>query len=649
MSVSSFGGLTPPLRPRRGKVLLVVGVARISTEHQDVKSLADQKALYREYLKRYYPGRFKLKMISSQGSGERLDRKEFKQLRRLIRKGKIDLVLAEDLGRIARRIQVIVVCEECQDAGVRLIAINDSVDTAKPDWRVHSFFASMRHESYNADTASRIRRSARSRFMEGGTLRTPLFCYDQPAGAKHDSQITKKPGMETIVEQMVRQLEEGRSFSEVADWLDESNVPLGPGSRVKKWTGVQVRNVIFNPLLKGERVRNRKVSVRHNQSGRRRSVPAPPDQLLKRRVPHLAFIEEKRYDRLIAKLTQRGERYSVPKRRNGDDPRANKPKKRTRCPGQQCFCKVCGRMFVFGGHGRTKHLMCSGARSYECWLGTTFESELAAKRIGQAVLEVVESLPDFDEELLAALRSEAEQAAAGNVERRRQLEQQVSKNRSETENVMTAIRNTGGNDLLYEEVRRLESERDQIGEALRELDDAPVAVLELPPIETIRAQIVREVRDLSSTSFEFGRLIRQLIPRIEIFPVRLCDGGNVELRGRFTISLAKFVPPSCRTASVRQHLTREVVLDFFEPPQRAALLTQIVELKKTNTERQTAAALGIFQPVVQRAMKLHRLMAKLGITDPYVEVTAPPADLTKMRRHLHKRYRFNPLPPADAA
>jgi hypothetical protein len=53
-SVSVASSLHPPLQPRRGNVLRVMGVARISTLSQDEKSLADQEALYRQWLDQIY-------------------------------------------------------------------------------------------------------------------------------------------------------------------------------------------------------------------------------------------------------------------------------------------------------------------------------------------------------------------------------------------------------------------------------------------------------------------------------------------------------------------------------------------------------------------------------------------------------------------
>ncbi len=36
-------------------------------------------------------------------------------------------------------------------------------------------------------------------------------------------------------------------------------------------------------------------------------------------------------------------------------------------------------------------------------------------------------------------------------------------------------------------------------------------------------------------------------------------------------------------------------------------------------------------------------MDELGLADPYVRVERPPADCSKLRRHLHPGYRFDPL------
>ena len=68
--------LDPPLRPRQGVTLNVLGICRISTVHQDLNSLDDQEALLRRYITEHYDGLVNFQCIKSQGSGEYLDRRE---------------------------------------------------------------------------------------------------------------------------------------------------------------------------------------------------------------------------------------------------------------------------------------------------------------------------------------------------------------------------------------------------------------------------------------------------------------------------------------------------------------------------------------------------------------------------------------------
>jgi hypothetical protein len=64
------GSWQPPLTPRNGHTLKVLGVARISTEHQNSLSPADQEALYRGWLDQHAATPYRLDMISGRGSGE---------------------------------------------------------------------------------------------------------------------------------------------------------------------------------------------------------------------------------------------------------------------------------------------------------------------------------------------------------------------------------------------------------------------------------------------------------------------------------------------------------------------------------------------------------------------------------------------------
>ena len=142
-----FFSLRTPLQPKRGNTLRVLSVERISTVHQDIKSLEDQQQQSRQFIAANFDGPVEWTSIASQGSGEILDRSEVRELEDCIASGDYDVVIVEDLSRICRRTYAVIICEQCEDTGTRLLALNDSVDTFDDTWKLSASFASLRHES----------------------------------------------------------------------------------------------------------------------------------------------------------------------------------------------------------------------------------------------------------------------------------------------------------------------------------------------------------------------------------------------------------------------------------------------------------------------------------------------------------------------
>lgn len=632
--------LDPPLKPRDGVTLRALGVCRISGPNQDPKSLDDQDALLRRYVTDHYDGPIHWESFKTQGSGEILDRGELAEIGARLDSGRLDLLITEDLGRITRRHHAISICEDAEDNGTRLIALNDHVDTARGEWRTSATFAALRHEQYNQDTAARIRRSMRNRFLTEGLIQTVPYGYVKPPGVKTDDRVTKDPAAVPIYEEWFRRLEAGATFSEIVDFLTEKKIAPGPSARSDRWSVSLVRGTTYNPILKGVRVRNEKRSVRIHKTGRHRSVKAPPEDRLERPVPHLAFIEADRYDRIVAMLKRRNANLGR-KPVAGSDPRRGVPRKRTAWPGQHAHCGVCGRLFYYGGNGRPGHLICSGTRHYQCWLGTTFSGPLAAGRIASAILDEVASLPEFDPVFLGQFRERFAAARAVAEGRAAELERRVKKVKSDLGTVTDLLIASPSSQALREKLRDLEAERDRILAERAALGEPSDAAPELPSMARIKATFADSFRNLAHDSDEFSRLMHRVVTRLEVRPVRSIDGGNIKLRGFVTVELTSLVPEMRGLGS----WPRELVVDLFDPPQRVQHLARVRELKSLGkTERQIAAELGITQPAVQYAAALGREMEARGLEDPYEAVTDPPEG-SRRRRHRHSRYQFEPLDP----
>lgn len=629
-----------PLKPKNGRVLKVLCICRISGDKQDKLSLEDQEALLKLWVTERYDNSINFLVIAGVGSGEILDRKEAFQIIDEVATGQYDLVIAEDLGRLYRRIEALIFCESCLDEGTRVVAINDHIDTANEEWRMLGFFAVMRHETYNTDTAKRIRRTLRNRFMAGGVNQTFIAGYIKPPGAKNDSEISKDPNYESVYQKWFELLEGGASYDEVADWLNENQIPLGKYARAKRWDGKMVGRITNNTILKGVRQRNKKISDRVHKTGRHRQKNAPADQLLERHCPHLAFIESERYDRIVAHLKQKNRRLGR-KLQDGRDPRANVPKKRTRWPGQHIYCGCCGEMFVYGAHGQTEKLMCSGAKGYECWMSVSVDGPKAREKLCAAMLGQLNQIPEFDSLLLAEAQAEALAQAASGQERIKELTSKLQVTDTKLTRLTDAIETHGASSAIMAAIKVLEDERDDLSNERQELQSRPTATIVVPTVSQVRETVEEALSAVLAHDQVAIRLLHQLISKITVFPYRAIDGGHIVLRARLDLNLAA-IDPTLAPLTVPGHPWHVgLEIDLFDRPKRRLIVSEVQRLKDAGLNHaQIAQQLKVTLPVIQQAANLSRDMKQRGVHDPYEPLSEPPADYSKLRRHRHKRFRF---------
>lgn len=634
-------------------MLKVLTIERISTEHQDERSLDDQRAKSTSYVLASYEGDIEWRHIASRGSGEVTDRDSYREMEDLIDSGWPDLIITEDIGRICRRIDALRICELCEDFETRLIALNDHVDTFQPEWKMSAMFSALHHERHNQDTSDRIKRTLRNRFTQGAILVVLPYGYLREPDAKHDSQITKDPLAEKVYQRWFQMLDDGASYSEVADWLNAEKVPTGPGCKRSEWSPAMVIRITHNPILKGERRWNERTSKRVNRSGRRKSTEAPKELLLVRQSPHLAFIEPKRYDRILRKLDCKNALYRRGKAL-AKDARQGIPRSRTVWPGQSMYCGICGRVLYYGAHGNPAHLMCSGAIDYKCWNGASADGPDASRRICSAVKDLIKELPEFDDVLVEEVRNQVRELTSKTASRVGEIKRALARLETEKRNILKFIRSGSNSTTIAEELARLENDEAVFTEELEDLERSTDRPFELPSVDAIRQRGLDLFTGAAPETPEFGRLMNQFIEDLVVQPVQSIDGGRVGLRASFTVNLAALIEgePSVRQLGV-DALTMSQNVNLFDVPQRVQYLTEVVRLshlndheRRTLTERQIAEQLGITQPVVQRAKKLYREMQRRGINDPYQVITSPPST-GKLRRHLHKRYQFEPIRSAS--
>lgn len=642
----------PPLAPRNGHTLRVGNVCRISgCAKQKEESLDDQEDNAKEVIADLYSGQVEFDVIATTGKGEWLDRPELEQIELALKSREYDIFIFDDLSRLIRGGDAARLLGVGVDHGTRSICVKDGIDTCDPTWEEDALNACSESVAHIERTSKRVKQKCMNRFKKyGATPKRPIYGYVVPEEAKSFDEWQKDPNAVEFIREGARILGETLNGEATAEYFRKNQVPVGPYARNADWNGTMVLRFYRNPLLKGYPQRGKMRTVKHHGTGHRQSK-RNPNGPTHYHVPHLAHFEPMEFDDLVARLADRNEHYRR-KTVGGVDPQTGVSRKRSRYPGRHVFCGVCGRRFVFGGHGQTHRLMCNGARQHRCWNGITFDGPFAAREIAAAVMKEIETFPEFSVELFKLVEEEAEKQGTSSRDRMEQIRREESRLDRYIGNIVSEIREGRPCPSLREELHRLENEKESLLRERYQIERIPCRSITIGSVEEVK-KLARDVfRNLAPDSQEFSRLMQKLIPKILVFPYRLCDGGKIVLRARFTLSLVPLLPPSHHANGFSEILRKEIVIDLFEPPQREAFRKQIVKLRSPDpaedrpqglTEKSISQMLGITKTAVQAAAVLQREMDRRGLSDPYVQVLEPPNDCPKLRRHHHPRYKFEPL------
>ncbi len=529
-----------PVVPRNGHTLMVGIVARITgCQNQKELSLEDQEDHGKQVVAELYEGPVEYNVIATKGKGEWLERPELDEIEKLLRTGELDLLIAEDLGRIVRGTEAARLCGIAVDHGVRVLAPNDCIDTADDSWEEDVISACRDHVGHNAHTSKRLKHKLMNRFVKfGGATARETFGYIKPPGAKTYDDWQKDPKATPIYQEWFRRLRERPNCSALAEWLNAQGVPPGKYCRRKTWNGYMVRRITRNPLLKGMPGRGFRRTVKHNETGRRISVKNSDGPKF-RECPHLAHVDPVLWDEVNALLDRTNQglgRRPV----NGVDPRWRVPRSRTRFPGQHARCWYCGRLYVWGGNGMTENLMCKGSREWLCWNSIGFNGALAVERLVKAISTELYRLEGFDAQFRALVAQASQEQGTNLAKRWDDLKRGEETQARKKENLAAAIAEYGPQPMFEQQLTEIKAIDRELARERRQLETWQSRTLELPESVSVFHRMLEEkFKTLAQDSQDFGNLMRQLVPEFHVYLVRLCDGGHLLPRAKVKLALGE--------------------------------------------------------------------------------------------------------------
>lgn len=263
--------------------------ARFSSDSQREASIEDQLRVCREHCGRQgWP----VPVVFSDAAitGARHDRPGYARL--LATAHEFDVIVVDDLTRLARdQVETQRLLRRLKFAGIRLIAVSDSLDTAREDAKLNAGLRGLMGELYLDDLAKKTHRGLTGRALSGASAGGLPYGY-RVAGV---GQRAIDEAQAAVVRQIFAEFVAGASPRAIAACLNRDGVPPPRG---RTWSMTAIRadlrrglGILGNPIYAGQQVWNRSRWVKHPETGRRVRQERPRADWITTDHPELAIVD----------------------------------------------------------------------------------------------------------------------------------------------------------------------------------------------------------------------------------------------------------------------------------------------------------------------------------------------------------------------
>ena len=279
-------------------------LSRDDEQQGESNSIKNQKMLLEEYAERN--GYTDITHLTDDGwSGTRWDRPAITKLIEEVESGNVEIVLVKDMSRLGRdHLRVGLLLERFRECGVRFIAVNENIDTAKGEDDFMPF-RNIINEWAAKETSKKIRAVNEARTKSGKHVTGAI-----PYGYIHDPNDRQKWLLDEqaapIVKRIYQSVIEGKGVQQIADELTAECVltpsahwqKIGAGMRKPsnpnpcKWSVSAVINVLKKEEYKGWTILNK--TVKETYKSKRK--PNDPENVLIFKDTHPAIVDEEMWN-----------------------------------------------------------------------------------------------------------------------------------------------------------------------------------------------------------------------------------------------------------------------------------------------------------------------------------------------------------------
>lgn len=396
----------------------IAGYCRISVDveaDRDNTSIENQKAIISDYVQKRFPDSELTFYVDRDRSGYTFEQREsYQQMRPLLMDGSYEILIVKDLSRFSRRnSRGLVELEDLRDAGLRIIAIGDSVDyPTRDDW-TNIRLRFLLNEMPVADSSQKVKSVIKRRQADGKWVCSVPYGYviTNHKTMAYEVDQTTAP----VIRKVFELYNNGWGYKKIANFLTDQGIPTprmiekarieadGTPCKLKtrpEWSIITISGILQNDFYVG--------TLRQGKYSRRgingKDFKQPEEKQVVFENHHEAIVDKKTFDctQNQIKLRSRSCYRGIGKNVNAYS--------------GYLYCGTCGRLMSTRGQTHVAPSYICTTYSKRGLKGCTAHNvrvDLLDALLKQYIIRVKDNSASMIEKLNEAISSEQEVARAG--------------------------------------------------------------------------------------------------------------------------------------------------------------------------------------------------------------------------------------------
>ncbi len=529
--------------------------ARYSSENQRPESIEDQVTACRRLAAERGFAVLEDHIYADQAqSGARRDRQGLAALLAAAKGGQFDVVLVDDLSRLARdNYLMLSVLAELHFENARVVSVADGLDSNDDESTLGIQIRGIFNELQLRDLKKKTLRGQIGQKQRGfsvgertygyrsvpvGTIRMDKKGRPRPDGYRMEIE----PREAAVVLRVFKACADGLSLTRIVRMLNEDAVP-GRIRSSKGWSPATVSRLLGNEKYVGRWVWNKSESRRDPRTGRRRRFVKPESEWVVQEDESLRIVPQDLWEQVRTRRQEVRRSWPGGKGRRGFSRDQGRREQHfpTHLLSGTMACGKCGAAIAEVSGKGGGYYGCLGAAKGACDNKMLVRRKLAETKILKAVEEEL-SEPEHIRYVLERVEKEVQKLYSHVPETIRLKETELSAEGRRLTNFVDFVGEGRGSQALAKALVETERRVEALREELDGLRRSSEKIFQAPPVEWIEERLT-QFKDLLERRTEQSALIlRRLLGQIRLEPTR-GDIGRPYYLARTTLDSLALMEP----------------------------------------------------------------------------------------------------------